>query len=200
MEVIMRSRQLSKKLYRLYYGNSVGRISVYLVSFALIFAIGGVFGLYLSGLSSKNQLDNGQLVGRVGDHSILPTTDVEWIYEFSNCEHLHYDFGAKNYVGYTAEELEEKIENCKVLELDSKNARIQVKIDEYCPLHYLLVYVDTNLLCVFRTNSKTYENEVIYEIEFNMGNFDKAMLEQLKNGIAFDTLEAINSYLESVET
>ena len=50
----MRSRQLSKKLYRLYYGNSVGRISVYLVSFAPIFVIGGVLGLYLAACQAKS--------------------------------------------------------------------------------------------------------------------------------------------------
>ncbi|NLB61655.1 MAG: hypothetical protein GX802_04435 [Clostridiales bacterium] len=157
-------------------------------------------GLNLSGSIFKGETDDGQIVGRIGEHSILPTTDVEWIYEFSNCKHVQYDFGAKNYVGYTAKELEEQIKNCKVEELNAETATIRVKIDEYCPLHYLLMYVDTDFLCVFRTDSKTYISKVVYEIEFDMTNFDEAMLEQLKNGIVFDTLDAINSYLESVET
>lgn len=196
----MRSKRLSKKLFRLYYGSNFGRVSLYIASFALVLVLGSIIGLNLTGLLSKGALDDGQIVGRVGEHSILPTTDVEWIYEFSNCEHIQYDFGAKNYVGYTAKELEEQIKNCKVEVLNAETATIRVKIDEYCPLHYLLMYVDTNYLCVFRTDSKTYVSEVIYEIDFNMKNFDAAMLVQLKNGIAFDTLDAINSYLESVET
>lgn len=139
-------------------------------------------------------------VGSVGEASILPETNVEWLHIFSSCGHELSFENNVDYTGYTKADIEAEIKGATVVYLTKESARICIEIDEYCPEHYMLILTEPDLLCVFKTNADTLEVEQVMELNYDTESLDPTVINELESGILFNSLNEIDSYLENAET
>lgn len=139
-------------------------------------------------------------VDAVGEAAILPQTDVKWVYTFEKCEHEHIKHGNEQVVGYTESDIACSFLGASVEKLTRDEAIISVRMDGYCPQHYLLRQTADNALCVLKTNEESFDCEQIMRLSTDVSQLDDAALEALSDGIVFGSLEEINSYLEDAES
>ena len=139
-------------------------------------------------------------VGNVGEPSILPNTEIQWLRFFTECEHTLTFTNEKSYVGYTRDMIESEIEGARVISITEDSAVVCVNIPAYCPEHYMLIMVEQNELAVFKTNPDTLKNEAIMEIDFNTAALTPESIKELESGMLFRSLSEIDAYLENAET
>lgn len=138
--------------------------------------------------------------GNIGAVSVLPSTEVQWRYLFSRCGHERKDTGAKDVTGYTLPEIIAAYPDCRVTEMSAERAAIERILPEYCPDHYVLVWTEQETLCVFQTDETTLETVELMQLSISPESLDAALLEPLRDGMAFDSLVEINEYLEDAES
>lgn len=141
-----------------------------------------------------------QEAGNIGVVSILPTTTVEWRYRFTECGHEFVDSGGDDVLGYTLSDIAAAYPDSRVTEMSTEYTAIERILAEYCPQHYVLVWTEEETLCVFHTEESTFETVELMQLKLEPQNLDETLLEPLRDGLAFDSLQAINEYLEDAES
>ena len=149
--------------------------------------------------TSQAQQSPDQPVGQIGSVSVLPTTQVEWLYQFTLCGHGYEAHPETDLTGYTLEDIVREYPDCRVTQMDAQHVKIERRIDEYCPEHYLLVTTEDSL-CVFHTNHETMLSEQVMELNVTTQDMPEEIQYQLSSGLVFDSLEEINAYLEDAES
>ena len=158
-------------------------------------------------ISSVVETDNEvQSVDKVGENRILPTTKVRWHVHFSSCpESYEYEGtaginGGSDITGMSKAEIEEAYKNCTVEQLTGTEAYIDIMLEGYCPQHYpLKVDNDSNIL-VNKRDEITYEQRIVVVRPLSMDDFSLEVQEEFKEGLPFDSLEAVDSYIEGLDS
>lgn len=138
-------------------------------------------------------------VGQMGVVSVLPTTQVIWRYRFMSCGHT-LEAPAQDITGYTLEDITKAYPNAQVLRMDKDLVEIELRVEEYCPDHYLLITTEEDVLGVFRTNLVTLASEQVMQLPISPLELPESVRYQLLDGLSFTSLEEINAYLEDVES
>lgn len=129
------------------------------------------------------------------DNILLDTATLDIIYEYDMCGHEHTTTVTEGLGGKTPEELEAEYSGCTVEEFTPEHARIRKMYKMYCPNHYVLTN-NGGQLEILRTVAGKEEMVLDRVIEDVYVPPD----DELNNGIVFDSLEAIELYLENVES
>jgi len=66
--------------------------------------------------------------------------------------------------------------------------------------HYILFLDDNNKLCILHTDEADFEKEVVTVLNYDVSALPEEVLDLLKEGISFASLEEINLYLEDAES
>ena len=138
--------------------------------------------------------------GNIGVSSILPETEVTFRYRFSECGHEYTNKDGADLTGYTLSDIEEEYPDCRVTEMDRDHATIERIFEEYCPEHYVLVWTEEETLSVFRTGEESHTSEELMQLAVDPESLDEALLAPLRSGLAFDSLQQIDAYLEDAES
>lgn len=144
--------------------------------------------------------EEAESAGNIGIVSILPDTEVVWKYRFTQCGHERIAKSGADITGYTLPDIIAAYPDCRVTEMSAEHTAIERMLNEYCPEHYLLIWTEENTLSVFHTGEETMHNEELMQLAVDPASLDSALLEPLRSGIAFDSLEEINAYLEDAES
>ncbi|MEL7609863.1 MAG: hypothetical protein AAGU74_10185 [Bacillota bacterium] len=139
-------------------------------------------------------------VGQIGEISVLPTTQIVWKYYFTLCGEEYESSVHPDITGLTLKDITDKYPGAKVLDMTSQKVVVQMRIDEYCPDHYVLVMTDQDVVCIFKTNPTTYESEQVMQLDIDTDALEESVRSALYAGIPFDSLEQIDAYLEDVES
>ncbi len=141
-----------------------------------------------------------QSVGKIGKPSIIPATEVLVRYRFLLCGHtLEKDETGGEFIGCTLEDITQKYADARVLELNNQKAIIERELERYCPDHYMLFMDNKGEICVSNTAEEDYTKEVLQVLNFDAVGLDDEITAELENGVLLNTLEEVNSYLESIE-
>ena len=161
---------------------------------------GIVIGL-LIGLSVETHEEPAAEAGSTGVTSILPGAVIEKYIRFDGCGHtLSVPQESRAFIGYTEEELAAFYDAGTIDAFSSTYAAISFVQAGFCPNHYVLGSVD-GLLCVYRTSAETLARDIVQVIQtVNPQEFPEEERALLGTGIAFDSLEQIDTYLENVES
>ncbi len=131
---------------------------------------------------------------RIGSH-----TAMERIVHFEACSHeesLRMETAA--YLGYTRDELSAHFPDASIIVFNSDQVRIMQVRSGYCPRHYVLRLRDDGSLGVLRTDDSFLTEELVTLIRGETIQIQPNERENLQSGLAFDSLEEIDTYLESM--
>lgn len=183
-----------KKIFKKHMPQSLWQWIVGLSLCIILFVLGIILGATVFSPEPDEDSIN---TGNIGEISILPDTMVRTITHYK-CGHIKVS-DTDRYTGYTESMLRE-LDNCTVDEMTSDFTCLIFNSDEYCTNHFLLMTVDSDILCVFSTDADGHGKEQLMEIHFDISTLHPDEQESLRHGILFDSLEAINIYLENMET
>lgn len=166
----------------------------------LALAAGLVIGVFI-GLAIDANEQTAEETGNTGVVSVLPGAVIEKYIRFDGCGHtLSVPVESRAFIGYTEDELAAFYDTGSVDSFSSTYAAISFVQVGYCPNHYVLGIVD-GLLCVYRTSAETLARDIVQVIQaVDPLEFPEEERMLLETGVAFDTLEQIDAYLESVES
>ena len=114
---------------------------------------------------------------------------------YTKCGHMvETDVTDKKYVGMTREELENQFANAELTEFSKDKAVFLVETPSVCTLHYIVKY-ENGMLNIYQPQENQAEPTLYKSIEMDAVN-DAA----LEEGVIFDSLEQVESYLENIES
>ncbi|MBQ9949360.1 MAG: hypothetical protein IJO93_01405 [Clostridia bacterium] len=128
---------------------------------------------------------------------ITADTNVCVVTKYS-CGHMA-QYTTSEYTGYT-EDMLRQIANCKITCFSIDKVTMEFSTEKCCENHFLLMLAAENTLAIFSTDKKPLADAQIMEIVFETSVISENEYMRLKQGIIFDSLEEINSYIESMET
>lgn len=115
--------------------------------------------------------------------------------KYTKCGHMvETEVTDKKYVGMTQEELENQFANAELTEFSKDKVVFLVETPSVCTLHYIVKYED-GMLNIYQPQENQAEPTLYKRIEMEAVN-DAA----LEEGIIFDSLEQVESYLENIES
>lgn len=133
--------------------------------------------------------------------SIGPDTAIRSRLIFTECTHQYEtQIAAAPYVGFTRAQLADAFPLCKISRFSAEEVLLERTVDGYCGKHLLLRSEQEGKLSVLQMNQDTLALENKFSVEFNAELLDAATLAELQSGVAFDTMDDLNAYLESVES
>ena len=123
---------------------------------------------------------------------------VEMQCTYQKCEHVKtYEIESSEVEGFTRDQLAVQYPECEITEFGPLGATLTCSVDGYCPDHYVLKR-SGDKLCIYQPQDRTGELVLYKEIE-GMNASDLGM-EELEQGILFDDIEQIESFLEEIES
>lgn len=123
---------------------------------------------------------------------------VEMQCTYEKCGHVKtYGIESSEVEGFTKDQLAVQYPECEVTEFGPLGATLTCSVDGYCPDHYVLKR-SGDKLCIYQPQDRTGELIIYKEIE-GMNASDLG-IEELEQGILFDDIEQIESYLEEIES
>lgn len=188
------------KLLKFFRG-AASHIMLVMAGLGLGFALGSYLGTGAPGGVdvSPPPAETADPAAHMGVASVLPTTQVIWRYRFMSCGHV-VDAPAQDITGYTLEDIIQRYPNAQVLRMDKDVVEIELRVEQHCPDHYLLIATEEHVLGVFRTNLNTLDSEQVMQLPLSALELPESVRYQLLNGLSFSSLEEINAYLEDVES
>lgn len=136
---------------------------------------------------------------KTADDAVCVSADTEVcvVMKYS-CGHVA-EYITSEYTGYT-EDMLRQISNCNITCISDDKITMEISTEKCCENHFLLMLAAENTLAVFSTDNKPLADARIMEIVFETSAISENEYMRLKQGIIFDSLEEINSYIESMET
>lgn len=177
-----------------------------------LFLIGALFGAYiiLEVPIDFNSIFGGAVVqepaetpenisvGTPREAVVAGDAEIDWIVRFSQCGHESAVDPPGSIAGMTRKEIAAAYPGYTVEIFDTEYVRMAKSVDGYCPEHYILTMGDEALV-ISRMDMETLSQKEVMRIITDTSSFDGEALSALENGIAFDSLEDINAYLEGAE-
>ena len=182
-----------------------GRVLLYMI---LVLALGAWGGYALGNMRATpvptpapTAAPVAEPVSKIGEQSILPTTDVTIRYTFLLCGHTRekHETGGE-LTGCTLEDITKKYPDARVLELTAQKAVIEREIERYCPDHVSLFIDGSGNLSIAQTDATNYDEEKVTTLNYNVSELPEDVVAQLEEGIILDNLEQVNAYLENAES
>lgn len=143
--------------------------------------------------------DDASGVAAVGEYSILPTTEVTWIYSFHKCGEEYVVKNKESVMGLSQSEIERFFPQSSVIEISNKKAVIKQKLDGCCPQHFLVEMGNDNKVRIYQTNPTNFQKEEIMPIETDYDLLSMDTIEDLRSGLLFSSMEDINKYFEAID-
>lgn len=153
------------------------------------------------GASHMPQEEASVAAGSIGEACILPDTRLRMEVRYTECGHTEYrSLDKPEWIGKTRAELI-ALSPGDSIAVFSTNEVCLVRVVNACCSGHLQLKTDGNgQLCVYRTDTATLRDELILTLPARVADMDAIAREDLKSGLAFDSLEEINQYLESMES
>jgi hypothetical protein len=115
--------------------------------------------------------------------------------EYTLCGHTVDEEITEGIAGKTEQELAERYPGATILDFSPSKAILFIAHEMYCPDHYILKSEDGKLNLY-----KTMEGKEEPELERTLEGVEVPSDAALEEGIVFDTLEAVELYLENIES
>ena len=162
---------------------------------------GMVIGLWI-GLSIEPDGEQLAQTGNVGVASVLPTTRMARGVLFEKCGHtLDASLSTDAFIGYTQSELETFYPDASVVTFSAEQVYLRQSIDAFCPEHFELRLEEDGALCIFQTDPKLFTENLVQTLDAALvDDMSPSDRNCVRNGLGFDSLADIDSYLESAES
>lgn len=170
-----------------------------LICTALAIIAGALIGVSIG--IALTPMDKGAEVASIEMACVGPNTVITANLSFTGCAH-GYEKTIDNalHVGETREELSEKFPYHTVLKFTQNEVVLDRRIDGCCRLHYALISSGTSALTLQKFNEETLRMEDKADIALDITALDAAVQDELLSGVVFDSMDAVNAYLEGLES
>jgi len=164
--------------------------------------IAGLLAGYSLRLSQEASLEEpGVETGAIGLVSILPSADIMLETSFSSCGHsVERQLDTATYVGFSEAEMSNAFIDADITEFSAKRVRIRRMHTGWCPRHVLLKTGADGALHIYRTDETTLRQMELQRLSFEPSQLDESAASELTAGVAFDSVDEINAYLENAES
>lgn len=136
-----------------------------------------------------------------GETQVLPAAVLRVDAHFSKCPHIvETTLDAAPYAGYTQKQLADAFPTASIAEFASGSIRLIRAYAGYCPKHFVLKTDDAGKLCIVTTDAQTLDETRVQDVSFDDALLPLETRAELSGGLVFDSLDGINSYLESFES
>lgn len=131
---------------------------------------------------------------RIGD-----TTRMERVIHFETCAHeTGVPMDPAAYYGYTRDNLAAHYPMASIISFSAEEVRLLQAVPGYCPRHYILRLRDDGMLGVMRTDEAFLTEELVTLVPDETAQLLPNERKHLEEGLPFDTLSEIDTYLESI--
>ncbi len=159
-------------------------IVICIITFALVMLI-------------PDKTDEAELTSKNDNIKVSGNANVKFVCTFEKCNHI-LNVENVSFEGMTEKDILEKYPDGRIYKFSEDEIRISRHINDYCPKHYVLK-ADNNKLIVSRFNQDTLEKEYIMELDAETLELDSNINDINRGDMEFDSLVAINEYIEGIE-
>ncbi len=173
-----------------------------LICTALAFVAGMLAGASLR-IAAEERKAAGESAetGVIGLVSVLPSTGITLETCFAVCGHtVSRELDNASYVGFSEAEMAEHFFGADFTEFSSKRVVMRRSQPGCCPEHVLLKSAADGTLRVYQTEADTFRQRELQHLGETPALLDESVAAELAAGVAFDSIDEINAYLESVES
>lgn len=170
-----------------------------LICTALAILAGILIGVSIGIALTPN--DDGAAVAAMEMVSVGPNTAVRTRLKFDGCAH-EYERLLDNarFVGATRQELLEHFPKHTIVRFSAEQVVLEQEIDGCCQRHYLLKLADNGGCAILKFDEEAMEMNTAVPIDVDTDAFDETVLSELRSGVAFDSMDEVNAYLEGLES
>ena len=118
-------------------------------------------------------------------------------YHHTACNHIYEEkLDPAETRGMSKSDLIIRYSNMELQEFSTSGAVLTCTLSSYCPEHYL-VKLNGTKLCIYRTRVGTEEQILVKELNVDTSGMDTT---DFQEGVLFDSMEDIESFLENLES
>jgi len=146
--------------------------------------------------------DEGEPLSEAKDKPVITKdTVVHYEYDYELCGHIYEEDKAptQEMIGLDAEGLARMIPEALTTSIDGDGAHVKLSFDQVCPQHVLLK-LEGDKCVIYRNVLGTEEMKAQQEFSIDKSKWDSAWLQSLKDGIIFDSVEELESFVEDMES
>ncbi|NLT16873.1 MAG: hypothetical protein GXY11_04535 [Clostridiales bacterium] len=132
---------------------------------------------------------------------ITGDTLVHYEYVYELCSHIYQEDKAagKEMVGLDAEGLAKLFPDAISTSIDSDGAHVKLSIDQVCPQHVML-RLEGGKCVIYRNVLGTDTMQAQQEFTIDTRKWDGEWTQSLEDGIIFDSVEELESFVEDMES
>lgn len=149
-------------------------------------------------LNGTNAEDEAAAVDTEHVKRVTVTTGVEWLCRFTACEHTIEKQG-DDLIGMSRAETEKSFPQHTVEEFSERRVVLSRTVEGCCHRH-IFAKLEGGDLVIKRADEGSDELREFIRISSNRLTLPDALRAELSKGVAFESLEEINSCLESMES
>lgn len=179
-------------------------IMIAAVSITVLFVIAAIINLnggFNKILMKTKKDDKLAQVDAIKKTAVIPNYyTVELHYNYKKCGHTiivtkHLPLGKD----YTDKYFEKNYTGSQVLELNKDKAILNIDVYQYCPNHFILMYRD-GYIGIFKSATDKKDLVLYKKLKLSIDSITGKLQDNIKEGIAFNSLEDIEKFLEDYET
>jgi len=132
---------------------------------------------------------------------ISQDTVIYYEYDYELCGHIYEEEKAptQEMIGLDAEGLAKMFPEALSTSIDGDGAHVKLSFDQICPQHVMLK-LEGDKCVIYRNVLGTEEMKKQQEFSIDKSKWDSSWLQSLKEGIVFDSVEDLESFVEDMES
>ncbi len=196
-----------KRIRHLYMGLAL--IAVVGIGFALGSIPGADQPAPTRGIAAQPTEDSGSAVGQNLGETLAPSpkpviksdTVIHYEYTYELCGHIYdtYDKPGSDMIGLDEAGLAKKFPDATSVTIDNQGAHIKLTFDQICPQHVMLK-LENGKCVVYRNVMGTAELKADQSFSIDEEKWDSTWLAKLKEGIIFESIQELESFVENMES
>jgi len=176
--------------------SNTGKVIFVVLLIGLLLITGGIY----ASVRSRQRAEDGQSAARTNAARVAIGCRLEQTLVFQRCGHsvVRTVDAPPEWTGLTQAELEPKLDMAwRMTEFDSNKIKMRENIMLFCPSHWIIMPDGTGQVCVW-TNRYGEGLERVYETDYSLMDISEDIREGIRNGRAFDTLEDVEGFLQTL--
>lgn len=135
------------------------------------------------------------------EYVIKEDTVVYYEYTYELCSHIYEEYKepTKDMIGLDAQGLAKLFPDATSTSIDQDGAHIKLTLNQICPQH-VMMKLEGDKCVIYRNQLGTENLKAEQEFTIDEGKWDSEWLQSLKEGIIFESVEELESFVEDMES
>lgn len=146
--------------------------------------------------------NQGETVNQAEDkYFIKADTTVYYEYTYELCGHIYEEYKepTKEMIGLDEDGLAKMFPDATSVSIDEEGAHIKLTLNQICPQHVMLK-LEGDKCVIYRNVLGTEKMKAEQDFSIDENKWDSEWLQSLKEGIIFESVEELESFVEDMES